>query len=155
MSDEQEALEALIEELLNLGATDLVRDVHAAIARGTTRHGDDKKREKVAFQAAFTAREAFVVAIRHVVAAIDPLFMIHESRALLGRFGESSDIVEVMWAFDRLQGPEDASVLFPSADEYIEPILRLPEVEPQEFTAIRENVVRLRHLCNQMFEGEV
>lgn len=156
MPDEREAveaLEALIEELLSLGATDLVRDVHAAVARGTTRHGQDKKREKVTLQEGLTPTEAFVVAIRHVVAALDPLFMILESQALLGKLGDFSGVVEIMWAFDRLQGSEDASVLFPAADGYIEPILQMPGIEPQESTAIRASVVKLRHLCDQMFEN--
>jgi len=157
MPDEKaavEAIEALIEELLSLGATDLVRDIHAAVARGATRYREDKKHEKVAFQAAFTPTEAFVVAVRHVVAALDALFMIDETRALLGKFGDFSGVIEITWALDRLQDSEHASVLFPSLDEYIEPIRHLPKIEPQDYTAVRATAAKLRNLCDQISGAE-
>ncbi len=101
--DTYEALEALVEELLSRGATDLVQEIRQTIARGTTRtRREGKKGQEVFLQEPLSDEEAFVVAVELILAALEPPFMLLEASKLLGVPGGE----DLVWMRDLLQAGE-------------------------------------------------
>ena len=157
MANDHEAAKAfadLIDALRTIGAVDLVRDIQAKVSRGATRPlAEPRRHEKVTIQAPLTPTEAFVLAVRHIIASLDPPFMLEQTRKLLQEFG-CNDAVDIVWEYDRLEQTGESLVLLPAAEEYVDPIRKVPHLELEDAQNLRRAVANLIGLCEAVVAAE-
>lgn len=160
-----EELRALLAHLENAEAASLLSGIRTALAAGIVRkeaearttpeHRDARPRARgvptrskvePSVREALLPREAYVVAVRLLLAALDPLFMIDETVPLMNEL--TGKTTALRWEADRLQGSELDGV---TERLSIERVVEIPAVAPADLKILREQVVHLRKLCDELF----
>jgi hypothetical protein len=158
MANEDEATEAyreLLKQLGGLGADDLVRRIERAVGRGTIRKREEersrgKRAEEVTTREPFSPTERYVVAVRLVLAALDPLFMTKDARAQLASLLDGPP-PQLTWEFDELEPVEGEARQDPPAALFEEAIqdIPAPDVDVEKLLEEAQGVGRL---CDELFK---
>lgn len=156
MLTEHEARELyaeLLGKLDELGASALARDIEISVLRGAPRKESGPRAQELVYQAALSAREALAVALRMLLAALEPVLQVASVREVLQNItAPDSDALEVRWAFDRIGPVEgyDADVTLSLQVDVLGEIEELPRFS-------QENVQRLRELAKnvELLVGEL
>lgn len=158
-------LRALLERIDDLKAPALAESIRSALAAGIVRRERESRRspelrdgargrlrrrgvnEEPSVQEAFLPDEAFVVAVRLVVAALDPLFMMDETSSFLRKLtGTHTDL---RWEPDHLEGSDLDGITERRA---VENVMPLPRLSVDELKVLREEILEIRRLCDELFK---
>jgi hypothetical protein len=143
-TDAQAALELLNDTLLKMDFDPFVAEIKRAIATGTLSRVEVRRGKTEEAIRAYSPMGAYLVAVRLLLAGIDPLLMTEDAREGLADF--ESRTVEAKWLPDHLQGGEPS----PHALE----ASVMPSVDKDDLSRVRNAALRVLALANEI-EGEV
>ena len=158
MANEREAVEAyrdLIKQLSKLGAVNLIQEIESTVGRGTVRKREDeryggKRSEEFASREPFSPTERYILAVRLVLSALDPLFMAADAREQLASFVEDSE-PELTWELDQLEPVEGTGQeLIPDTSPG-EAIEKIPELTSDE-KELRTEAQNISKLCDELLK---
>lgn len=135
-----------LRRLLALGASELVRDIETTVARGRPRAEVGGKTGTL--QTPLSPREALVVALQMLVAAVEPLVHVQAAQEVLGG--------KIVWGFDELDARQldsDAgtvSFLVRASSPLERP--QLPDMSESERDALRTGATTLIQLVRELEE---
>jgi len=100
--DPTRALEELLGSLRSLGADALADDIRPAVARGTLREVESERREREEARRPYDPRDAYILAVRMVLAAVEPAIMLDDMCRNLS--DATPEQLEIVWRPDFLEG---------------------------------------------------
>jgi hypothetical protein len=114
-SDPTQAFNELLATLTDKGATALVEDIRAELARGTLREIEVPRGKREEARRHYTPEEAYLLAAQMVLAALDPALMLHDVRDSLADIARHP--VELVWRADYLESPIEDQKRLESIDQ--------------------------------------
>ncbi len=141
--DPKEAYDLLMK---SVGATHLAREIQTIVAQGKLRtptKGNEFTQERL------SDTEAYVVAVRLVLAALDPIFMVSEALADLQKLS-SGKVASIKWEFDRVEALgvllEETLLAATLPGEPVE----IPHLDQAEIAVLRKQTDNVLQLCDEL-----
>lgn len=132
----------MLNELRKIGASDLVQSIESTVARGKSKTNVSKKTT----QMSLLPKEAVIVALHMLVAAVEPPFQLKSAEEILD--------VKIDWAFDELQPQQFSSdsgiALFTQLVENELTPPKIPLLNEEERVALRDGVLRIIEMINEL-----
>lgn len=135
-----------LSRLRDLGAGELVRDIENTVARGRPRSETGSKTGTL--QTPLSPREALVLALHMLVAAVEPPIQVQAAEEILG--------TGVIWGFDELEPRqlhgEAGMALFPEPRSSALENPQLPALSSDERETLRTGATKLLKLMRELEE---
>jgi hypothetical protein len=136
--DPHAAFDHLLNTLTKMRQSGLVAEIQKAVATGTLAEIEVQRGKIEETRRAYAPIDAYLIAVRLVVAAIDPLIMEEDARKHLANLENAE--AEVKWLPDYLEGAEPS----PDALE----VSAIPSVAYNDLNRLRDAAVRVLGLVN-------
>lgn len=137
--DASQLYKHLLDRLREVGGTELIREIEVTVGRGKLRTGEEIK--PGGFQTTLSAHEALVVALRMLVAAVEP--PIYKAEA------EKASESTIAWRFDELEYSRRGAGAVPSPEALATTtgVPELPSLTKDELDSLGYNAARLLALA--------
>jgi len=138
--DAQVAFQRLLDTLTKMNLGDLVSDIQKVVATGKLAEVKGQRGKFEEARKAYAPGDAYIVGVRLLLAAIDPILMAEDAHQYLANL-EGGE-VKVEWQPDYLEGAQPS----PEALE----VSAMPSINHDELKRIREVAVSVLALMNEI-----